>query len=104
MSMTTKLHLPFSDSLRAQVQSGDEAAILRALVCLAAVWIEAGGASVDDYHSIGPTTCVAHQNPRSGALLAAGLDVLRVLNLSPQGRKAVADFCGKPFLQQTKGE
>lgn len=98
------LMLPFSEDTARQVAADDESAFLKALISLASSWMDAAGGSVGDRNEIMATTCLSCPDLRAAVLLAAGVDLLRVLELSPKGRKALADFCGEPFLEETKGE
>lgn len=94
----------FGPELLAQIESGDDEALLCGVISTACLWLEFSGVALS-FHGV-PTAahCVASDSPAKGALMAAAKDVLAVLALSPQGRKALFQFCGKPVLQEPKGE
>lgn len=96
--------LPFGEATRELIAAGDNEALLRGLACLAGCWIQAAGGDVAKKSEITATNGVVHESPALGALLLAGLDLLAVIELSPQGREAIANFRSKPLLQQAKGE
>lgn len=96
--------LPFGPVLRSRVEKGEDAALLLSLIAIASFWLEASGTSIRVWRSIGSTACVVQADPCKGALMAAALDLLNTIELSPQGRKAIADFCRQPLPQQTEGE
>lgn len=74
-----------------------------ALTCKAALWIESAGFLFEDWPQIGATDCALLQ-PAQGALVAAALDVLALMALTPEGREAVANFRSQPVFQQAEAE
>ena len=79
-----------------QVEAGEDAALLQALVCTAALWFELAGSSIRYRAQIG----AVHVLPSGAtALLAPACDLYDLLALSPQGRQALLDFRHKPVLR-----
>lgn len=98
------MKLAFGACVARRIEAGDQGAMLTGLVAMAALWFDLAGGHLAIRNSLGAVSCVADASPVQGALLAAAKDLCAVLELSPQGRKALADFGGKPFLEQAKGE
>lgn len=90
-----------SQQQRELLNAGNPDDLTRALVLLAAEWMIRSGSHIR-LRDVVPTVQVA-LGGANGAVLAAALDLVTVLELTPQGRKAVADLVCKPLLQQTKG-
>jgi hypothetical protein len=76
-------------------------ALLHAIASMACDWLCLAGCSVDMWRGLGAAQVAA--SPRPG-LLAAALDLLRLLDSTPQGRQAIAQLVGQDFFQQAKGE
>lgn len=87
-----------------QIESGDLQALVHGVACHAALWLEQCGQHHSMRDLIGHTHCVSGAGPREQALMAAALDLLRLLDRSPHGRQAIADLGRKPVLQNPKGE
>lgn len=98
------LTLPYGDETKRKIAAGDDSALLNGLIAIASSWMRTAGVSIDAYRHVMASTCFGCRDPQAAALLAAGVDILRVLEASPQGRKAIADFCGNPLLQDAEGE
>lgn len=90
-------NITLGSTLRTNLAAGDQAALLSALAGLASHWLRESGVP----HSISdpPLATAAHllSDPARGALLSAGLDLLNILSLSPQGREAVENFGRRPY-------
>lgn len=86
--------------MRESLREGDLDALVGTLVALAADWLAKGGSHWSQRHTI---ACVrlAEGGPKE-VLLASALDLMTVLELTPQGRKAVANLGGKPVAQQAE--
>lgn len=90
-----------SQQQRQLLGAGNPDDLTRSLVQLAADWMLRAGSHIR-LRDMVPTVQVA-VGGKDGAVLAAALDLLTVLELTPQGRKAVADLVGKPLLQDAEG-
>lgn len=95
--------LAFSRQIALAVQAGDIAAMYRALACTAAQWLLACGRSIELRDRLTRAECLG-RNDATGGLLAAALDLIDVLELSPQGREALANLRRQPVPQETEGE
>lgn len=89
-----------SERQRELLGAGNPDDLILTLVQLAADWMRKAGSHIA-LRDIVPAVQIAVGGEK-GAVLAAALDLLAVLELTPQGRKALADFGGKPLLQETK--
>lgn len=85
--------IPFGPVLRVEVEAGSESALHRALAATAATWIAQGGADWRFWQSLTPSLG-CRMSPQQAAVFHAGLELMQLLALSPQGRKAIADLCG----------
>lgn len=94
----------FGEATARAIQAGDQQALLTGLVANAALWFELAGSHIGFRKTLGAVNCAAHGAPDSGVLLAAAIDLYDVLELSPQGREALANFGRKPVLQEPKSE
>ena len=81
--------------------AGDPDDLVLTLVQLAADWMRKAGSHIE-VRDIVPAVQIAIGGEK-GAVLAAALDLVTVLELTPQGRKAIADFGRKPLPQEAKG-
>lgn len=89
-----------SQQQRELLNAGNPDDLTRTLVQLAADWMLRAGSHIQ-LRDLTSSVQVALAGS-NGAVLAAALDLISVLELTPQGRKAIADFGGKPLLQDTK--
>lgn len=96
--------LAFGPALAAAIEREEEGALLRGLASTAALWFALADFDMALRKEIGATNCTTGIGAAEGATLAAALDLCAVLELCPQGRKALADLDSKPILQQSKGE
>lgn len=84
------------------VRSGDDAALVEALFALAAEWLR-----VSESHLAFPIraseVAAAGDNSRAG-LLAAAVDLRRLLCAAPQGREALRNLGFERFLQNVESE
>lgn len=94
----------FGASTRLKIESGDDLALLHGLAATAALWFRLAGHDIRSRQGIGAMHCASHESPELGAVLAAALDLCDLLELSPQGRKAIADLAREPLLQESKRE
>ena len=93
--------VPFGYYSHPAVADQSDAALLHAIASMACDWLCLAGCSVDMWRGLGAAQVAA--SPRPG-LLAAALDLLRLLDSTPQGRQAIAQLVGQDFFQQAKGE
>lgn len=68
---------------------------------LASAWLQLCGYDIDVWRLIGCAHVSASTNP---GLLAAALDLLAVLDSTPDGRQALADLLGQPVFEDAKSE
>lgn len=94
----------FGPALASDIAAGDQAALLRGLSATAALWFLLADSHVAFRRDVGAAQCVADGSPARGALLAAARDLCAVLELSPQGREALADLARDPVLQKPESE
>lgn len=76
-------------------------ALLHAIASMACDWLCLAGCSVDMWRGLGAAQVAVSRQP---GLLGAALDLLRLLDSTPQGRQAVAQLVGQDFFQQAKSE
>lgn len=86
-----------------RVASGEPQALVHAVASLAAAWLEKAGTHISLPAPAGATDCLV-AGGATGGLLAAALELCAMLELSPQGRKALAQLGRKPVLQESEGE
>lgn len=101
--LTEGLSMPFGPATRELVATGDEKAMLKALVCTAAHWFELSGYHIGLRADLTRAACTDRSNV-AAPLLAAALDLCALLELSPQGGEALADFGRQPLFEKAKGE
>jgi hypothetical protein len=89
---------------------GEADVLVQDILCLATSWFEqAAGVSLGEDHEDLPCLAVmgcaqlfVQRDPGKGALMAAAIDLVRLLSRSPQGRQALANFSGKPVSQSSE--
>lgn len=86
------MRFAYSSETAQAIAAGDTDALLRGLVAHAALWFEAAGSNIGMRHLVGPMTCVLQTAPKDQVLLAAACSLCATLELSPQGREAIANF------------
>ena len=84
-----------------RLESGDTETLLALLSQLARRWVEIGGAPVQAWDILSFSDVAAsdlarepQKTPEQRAFLAAGCDLLSLLSLAPEGRKAVRHLMG----------
>lgn len=87
---------------RAAVAAGDAQALLLAVAQTACLWIELGGCHRRLWRSLGAAHAVADASGK-GALLAAGLDMLALLDSSSHGRQALRQLGLEPVEKDVEG-
>jgi len=90
--------LAFGDDIREAIQAGNHKDLCHGLCCMAALWFHVAGTDIRLRNHIFAANVI------DNGILAAACDLYDLLELSPQGRKALLDFCNKPVFEQTKGE
>lgn len=90
----------FGKETRDRVLAGDQAALFMALAATAAQWLDAAGYS-HRMNLPSAVQCVALP-ARQAAFVAAALDLVAVLRLSAQGRKALSDLRFQPLGEQAE--
>lgn len=66
---------------------------------LAGAWLISCGYHIDVWHRLGAAHVTTSGN---SGLLAAALDLLRLLDSTHEGRQAIANLCDQPVLENTK--
>lgn len=92
-----------SQVLLDEVSKGGEAAFMRAVAATALLWFSTSGYGPSQYSRVTPAHCAAESDPMRRGVLAAALSLRDLLQLSPDGRKALADLALQPFRQQAEG-
>ena len=92
------MKMAYGPALAAEVAAGDQAALLQALACLAALWFELAGSRIHMRPHVGAANALPGG---AAALLAPACDLYDLLALSPQGRQALLDFRHKPVFQDS---
>lgn len=90
---------------------GDQGALMTALLCLAAHWMEQGGIPRFGRSLAAMTDALPKESGRFSmrtaeqrALLAAGCDLHDLLAQSPQGRQALKDLLAKEVSYHAEGK
>lgn len=96
---------------QAQLESGDLDFLVTVLTYFAKHWVEVSGYPAQAWFLTSFTNIAANNasatkgtTPEQRAFLAAGCDLLDLLALTPQGRKAISHFIGEPLSQEVEGE
>lgn len=80
---------------------GDQAELLQAIASLALSTLQAAGWS--RYQLPAGASACFDVEPVKGARMAFAMDLIHVLALAPQGRKALADLGVQPLADESKG-
>ena len=91
-----------TEAERAAVAAGDAQALLLAVARTACLWVDLGGGHWRTWRSMGAAHAVADASGK-GALLAAGLDMLALLDSSSHGRQALGQLGLQPVEQDVEG-
>lgn len=94
-----KLQTAYRPVLAEQIAAGDEQALLRGIAATAMHWLRLADLPPRFWRQLTPSHCVSAARPEHNGLVAAALDMLAVLDASPQGRKALADLGLEPVEQ-----
>jgi hypothetical protein len=96
----------YSQATRDAIAASDSTAMCRALAGLATSWAcQALGEPLvsNGLLLLNPSQCMALPDAKA-AQLAAALDLVKLLELSPEGRQALARFGHKKLLHECEGE
>lgn len=84
------------------VRTGDQAALLEAVLAVVSAWFHASDRS-GRYPTSAAEIALLGASANAG-LLAAGCDLRNLLAQSPDGRQALRDFGFQPFLEHIEGK
>ena len=85
---------------RATLAAGDQAELLRTMAQMANDWFLRAGSHIRCRNIVPTVQC--SMDREKGVLLAAALDLVTVLELSPQGRETILELFGEPLPQKSK--
>jgi hypothetical protein len=83
------------------IANGDQQQLLWAIALLALNTMEAAGWS--RYRMPAGASACFDVDPVRGARMALAMDLIHVLSLAPQGRKALSDLGVQPLADEAKG-
>ena len=94
-----------------KIATGNQEALMTALLCLAAHWMEQGGLPRFGRSLAAMTDALpkesnrfAQRSAEQRSLLAAGCDLHDLLTHSPQGRQALEDLLAKPIAHHPESK
>lgn len=91
------------DRLKAAAADGCSTSVLAALARTAGGLVHAAGFAAPKLQSLTPVDVARVSDGVQRGLLLAALQFRDALSLSPQGRQALADFCGQPVAKDAEG-
>lgn len=101
-SLSPLVRSAYGAQTKAAVQAGDVDALMRAAAGLASQWVIAAGHQPAAAANLSTIACVM-ATPMQAVLLAAARDLLELIRLSPDGRKALAELHLEPLLEHVEG-
>lgn len=94
-----------TDQIQA-LEAGDIGTLIMSLACFARHWLKISGFPIQALNAISFSDIAANNNsnpinttPEQRAFLAAGCDLIKLLNLTPQGRQAILHLFGQPVFE-----
>ncbi len=98
-----KLLTPYPRELAEPIAAGDERALLIGVAATAGNWLHIADFPAKKWRQLRASHCLSAVRPEHYGLVAAALEMLAVLDASPQGRKALADLGLDPVEQDPEG-
>lgn len=91
------------DHLKAAAAAGCSTSMMAALASTVGGLVHAAGFAAPKLQALTPVDVARVSDGVQRGLLLAALQVRDALTLSPQGRQALADFCGQPVAKDAEG-